>query len=205
MLAHLFSNHVQNRLSGDDGEVPMTKSPPAGLALLFVLGCASSSPHLSSRSSRELVVGYDDNRPREVIAFPTTTYEAVTRFDLPAGQHHPLRLRLQAQAPGALEITLYDSTPLETPGEVILTLTRSLDAADVSDGKDGRWVVEELAELRPLSGVVWVGVRKSSGQPTLWSSGLTSGQSFIRNNDPQNPMGLLPTKRSPMLRLELTP
>jgi hypothetical protein len=32
-----------------------------------------------------------------------------------------------------------------------------------------------------------------------------SGQSYIRNNDPLNPMGLLPTKRTPMVRLELAP
>lgn len=173
-------------------------------SLLSVAGCASA-PHLPSRSSRELILGYDDNRPRDVIVFPTSTYEAVTRFELPAGEHHPLRLRLQAAAAGSLEITVYDSGPLETPGEAILTVTRSLDAADLSNGKDGRWVVEELVEAKPMRGVVWVGMRKTSGQPTVWSSGATTSQSFIRNNDPQNPMGLLPTKRSPMLRLEIGP
>ena len=175
-----------------------------GLTVLPVGACASA-PHLGPRSSRELVIGYDDNHPKDVIAFPTTTYEAVTRFELPAGDHHPLRLRLQAAAQGALEITVYESTPLETPGEVLLTVSRSLDAADVSDGKDGRWIVEELADAKPLRGVVWVGVHKTGGEPTLWSSGAVTSQSFIRNNDPHNRMGLLPTKRSPMLRLELAP
>jgi hypothetical protein len=114
-------------------------------------------------------------------------------------------LRLQAAGAGALAITVYDSTVLETPGEAILTVTRALDKADVSDGKDGRWIVEELGDAKPFAGVVWIGVRKTSGEPTVWASGAISGQSFIRNNDPQNPMGLLPTKRSPMLRLELAP
>jgi len=173
-------------------------------ALILLVGCASG-PRPPNRSSRELVIGYDDNRPKDVIAFPTATYEAVTRFDLPAGDHHPLRLRLQAAAQGALEINVYDSTPLETPGEAILTVSRSLGADDVSNGTDGRWVVEELADAKPLRGVVWVGVRKTSGDPTVWSSGAISKQSFIRNNDPQNPLPLLPTKRSPMLRLELAP
>jgi hypothetical protein len=172
--------------------------------LLTAFGCASA-PATGTHSSREVVIGYDDNRPKDVIVFPTATYESVTRFDLPAGSHHPLRLRLQAAGPGALAITVYDSTPLETPGEAIVTVTRALDKADVSDGKDGRWIVEELGDARPFTGVVWIGVRKTSGEPTVWASGAVSGQSFIRNNDPQNPMGLLPTKRSPMLRLELAP
>ncbi len=171
---------------------------------LLPVACASA-PATATHSTREVVIGYDDNRPKDVIAFPTATYESVTRFDLPAGAHHPLRLRLQAAAKGALAITVYESTPLETPGEAILTVTRALDGADVSDGKDGRWIVEEITDAKPFSGVVWVGVRKTAGEPTLWSSGALSGQSFIRNNDPHNPMGLLPTRRCPMLRLELAP
>jgi hypothetical protein len=186
---------------------PIRRISPALLSLLPLLppaGCASA-PATAGHSSREVVIGYDDNRPKDVIAFPTSTYESVTRFDLPAGAHHPLRLRLQAAGAGALAITVYDSTPLETPGEAILTVTRALDKADVSDGKDGRWIVEELGDAKPFTGVVWIGVRKTSGEPTVWASGAVSGQSYIRNNDPQNPIGLLPTKRGPMLRLELAP
>ena len=172
---------------------------------LLALGCATAPQPLPAHASREVVIGYDDNHPQDTIAFPTSTYESVTRFELPVGEHHPLRLRLQAGALGALAITIYDSTPLEAPGEPILTLTRSLDSADVSNGKDGRWVVEELAEAKPLSGVVWIGVRKTAGEPTVWASGASTGQSYIRNNDPQNLMGLLPTKHGPMLRLEVAP
>ena len=175
-----------------------------GLGMGLAVGCATTAVS-SAHATRELVMSYDDNHAKEVIAFPTVTYETVTRFDLPAGEHHPLRLRFQAAAAGALAITLYQSTPLESPGDAIVTVTRSLEADDLSDGKDGRWVVEDLLETKPLKGVIWVGVRKSSGQPTLWSSGSTSGQSFIRNNDPQNLMDLLPTRRGPMLRLELAP
>jgi hypothetical protein len=192
-------------ITDDEGvSMPTIRLPLVVTTLILLVGCASS-PRLPARSSRELVIGYDDNRPKDVIAFPSATYEAVTRFDLPAGDHHPLRLRLQAAAQGALEINFYDSTPLETPGETILTVTRALNADDVSNGTDGRWVVEELADSKPMRGVVWVGVRKTSGDPTVWSSGAVSSQSFIRNNDPQNPLPLLPTKRSPMLRLELAP
>jgi hypothetical protein len=76
---------------------------------------------------------------------------------------------------------------------------------DLSNGKDGRWVVEDLGDMDPVKGVLWVGVRKTAGTPTIWASGVITGQAFVRNNDPASPIGLLPTKRTPMLRLELEP
>ena len=148
---------------------------------------------------------YDDAHATGTLAFPSTTYESVVRFELPEGEHRPLRLRFQAEAGGTLEITIYDSTPLETPGEALRKLTCDLAKEDLSDGHDGRWVVEELGDMKPLKGVVWVGVRKAGGEPTIWASSVVSGRAFIRNNDPHSPMGLLPTKRQPMLRLELAP
>ena len=133
------------------------------------------------------------------------TYESVLRFALPEGEHHPLRMRLQAGAEGTFEITMYDSTVLETPGEVLRTVSCQVAKDDLSDGKDGRWVVQDLSDMKPIKGVIWVGVRKSGGDPTLWASSVISGQAFVRNNDPSNFMGLLPVKRTPMLRLELAP
>ena len=174
----------------------------ATLALLA--GCASSPPP-TSRSARELVIAYDDSRATGTMAFPTPSYESVVRFQLPDGEHRPLRLRFQAEAPGQVEISIYESTVLETPGEVLHTFKRDLEKDDLSDGKDGRWVVEDLADMKPLKGVIWVGVRKTNGFPTIWASSLISGQAFVRNNDPQNPMGLLPIKKTPMLRLEIAP
>ena len=56
-----------------------------------------------------------------------------------------------------------------------------------------------------VRGVIWVGVRKTGGAPTIWASRIVSGQAFVRNIDPHNAMGLLPTKRTPMLRLEIAP
>ena len=150
-------------------------------------------------------MAYDDARASGTMAFPSATYESVVRFQLPDGEHRPLRLRFQAEAEGQLEITIYDSTVLETPGEPIRKLTRDLGREDLSDGKDGRWVVEDLVDMKPLKGVIWVGVRKTGGTPTIWASSVISGQVFVRNNDPLNPMGLLPTKRTPMLRLEVAP
>jgi len=167
-------------------------------------GCASSNV-VPARGTREIVMAYDDARTTGTMAFPSPTYESVLRFQLPAGEHKPLRLRFQAEAPGQLEITSYDSTFLETPGDPIHKLTRDVAKEDLSNGKDGRWVVEDLADVKPLKGVVWVGVHKVAGTPTIWASSVVSGQAYVRNNDPHNPMGLLPTKRTPMIRLEIAP
>lgn len=174
------------------------------VALVWAAGCASAPP-AASHASRELLISHDDGRPTGPMAFPTPSYESVVRFQLPDGEHKPIRLRFQAEAVGQLEISIYESTVLETPGSTLHTFTRELTKEDLSDGKDGRWVVEDLVDVKPLKGVVWVGVRKTSGMPTIWASSLVTGQVFVRNNDPQNPMGLLPTKKTPMLRLEVAP
>jgi hypothetical protein len=150
-------------------------------------------------------MAYDDARASGPVAFPTDSYESVVRFQLPDGEHQPLRLRLAAGAAGTLEISIYGSTLLETPGDAIHTRRREVSQPDLSDGKDGRWVVEDLGELKPLKGVVWVGVHRVGGTPSIWASGVVSGQAFVRDNDPANPMGLLPTKHTPMIRLELAP
>jgi len=172
--------------------------------MIMAVGCAAA-PQPAPHGAREVIMAYDDAHAANTVAFPTTAYENVVRFQLPDGEHRPLRLRFQAEAEGQLELTIYDSTILETPGEVLQTLSRDLAKEDLSDGKDGRWVVQDLAGMKPLKGVVWVGVHKSGGEPTIWASSVVSGQAFVRNNDPGNLMGLLPTKRTPMLRLEVAP
>jgi hypothetical protein len=176
----------------------------AVLGGVLAVGCASAPP-IAGGPSRELVMAYDDARTNGSVAFPTDTYESVVRFQLPDGEHKPLRLRFAAGAPGSVEINIYGTTLLETPGDAIRTLRCELSAADVSDGRDGRWVVEDLVDLKPLKGIVWVGVHRVGGAPSIWASGVVSGQAFVRDNDPANPMGLLPTKHTPMIRLEVAP
>lgn len=185
----------------------VTAAGLAGGAFAFAIaagGCASA-PALPAHGTREIVMAYDDARTTGTMAFPSATYESVLRFELPDGEHKPLRLRYQAEAAGQLELTIYDSTVLETPGDPIHKVTRDLAREDLSNGKDGRWVVEDLVDVKPLKGVVWVGVHKIAGTPTIWASSVVSGQAYVRNNDPTNPMGLLPTKRTPMIRLEVAP
>jgi len=175
-----------------------------GLALLGA-GCGTTAAVSAGGTTRELVLAYDDSRATGTLAFPSMTYESVLRFSVPEGEHRPLRLRLQAGAEGQLVVTIYATTLLETPGETLRTVTFDISKPDVSDGRDGRWIVADLGEMKPLKGDVWIGVRKAGGEPTLWASSVVSGQAFVRNNDPNNFMGLLPTKRTPMLRLELVP
>jgi hypothetical protein len=176
----------------------------SAVAALAAAGCASA-PSPTGTGSRELIMAYDDARATGTLNFPSLTYESVVRFELPDGEHKPIRLRLQAGGEGKLEIAIYESTVLETPGDVLRSVSRDLAKEDVSNGKDGRWIVEDLVDMKPIKGVIWVGVRKGGGDPTLWASSVVSGQAFVRNNDPTNAMGLLPTKRTPMVRLELRP
>jgi hypothetical protein len=168
------------------------------------IGCAAAPP-LAPHQAREVIMAYDDAHAATTVAFPTTAYENVVRFQLPEGEHRPLRVRFQAESEGQVELTIYDSTILETPGEPLHKVTRDLAKEDLSNGKDGRWVVEELVDMKPVKGVIWVGVRKTAGSPMIWASGVVSGQSFVRNNDPKIQMGLQPTKHTPMLRLEISP
>jgi hypothetical protein len=178
--------------------------PGGVLIVVLAIGCAGAPPP-ASRAGREVIMAYDDAHAANTVAFPTTAYESVIRFQLPDGEHRPLRLRFQAEAEGQLELTIYDSTILETPGEPLHKVTRYLAKEDLSNGEDGRWVVEELVDMKPVKGVIWVGVRKTGGSPMIWASGVVSGQSFVRNNDPKSQIGLQPTKHTPMLRLEISP
>jgi hypothetical protein len=173
-------------------------------AAVQAAACGSAPPP-PPHAAREVIMAYDDARASGTVAFPNQEYESVVRFQLPDGEHKPLRLRFQAEAPGQLEITIYDSTILETPGEPLRKLTRELAKEDLSNGKDGRWVVENLVDMKPLKGVIWVGFHKLAGEPTIWSSTVVSGQAFVRTNDPRSTMGLLPSKRTPMIRLEIAP
>ena len=156
------------------------------------------------RDLREVLMAYDDNHPSAALTFPTTTYEALVRFDS-AGKQRPLRLWMLAQAPGTVIVTLYQDTVFTAPGDPIDTFTREIVAADLSSGRDGHWMVEDLQNLDPIDAPIWVGVRKTAGSPALWTSAVSSGQSFLRDRDASKGVSILPVKRTPMIRLELAP
>jgi hypothetical protein len=166
--------------------------------------CANQPLPDTGAPAREVVMSYDDNRVSANLAFPNRTYETLVRFQLPPGKHRPLRLWAMVSSAGMLELTLYANGPFEAPAEIIRSISWTITADDASTGKDGRWLVSELRAVEPLEGVIWLGVRKLGGDPTLWTSAASSGHTFLRDRAPGNSMGILPVKRTPMLRLELT-
>lgn len=176
----------------------------AALLLTMLLSACGHEPSGRSRDLRALLLAFDDNRPSAMLAFPTLTYESLVRFTLPAGSHRPWRLWFMAAAAGTVTISLYKNTLLEAPGDPFDTFTREILPQEVSNGKDGRWLVEDLQDLDTIDGVIWVGVRKVGGDPALWTSS-TPGQTFLRDRDLSRGVGILPVKRTPLLRLELAP
>jgi hypothetical protein len=190
------------------GAAPAVPAPVALAAALIVAaatgaaGCARTQ-RPPPRAPIGLEVANDDGKVSGAIAFPSSTYESVVRFDLPAGGQRVVCVRLLAQAAGTLQVTLYRNSVLETPGEAILSFQHAVAADDLSDGRDNRWAVADLASAPEVDGAVWIGVRKLGGEPTIWASNATAGQAFIRDRDPARAMGLLPVRRSPMIRLEL--
>lgn len=173
------------------------------LATTTLGGCGHQGAG-QARDLREVLVAYDDNRPSAALTFPTLTYEALVRFE-PSGKHRPLRLWMLSQAPGTVTVTLYKDSVFTAPGEPIDTFTREIVAQDVSTGRDGRWTVEDLQNLGVIDEPIWVGVRKTAGSPALWTSAVSSGQSFLRDRDSSHGVSILPVKRTPMIRLELAP
>lgn len=173
--------------------------------VVLLAACAPALPPPGSAIPRELIFAHDDNRVTAGLRFPNLTYESIVRFELPTGKYRALRLRLMAETAGTIAITFYENSVLECPGEEIKVITRELVKEDLSTGKDGRWVVEDLRGLPPLDGVVWVGLRKMGGEPAVWTSSVVSGQVYLRDRDPSHGLGLLPVKRTPMVRLEVMP
>jgi hypothetical protein len=178
---------------------------PRALAILLILVCNCAHQDTGgAHHPRELVFAQDDNRATAGLTFPNLTYESILRLELPPGEHRPLRLRLMAATAGTIAITFYENAVLECPGEEIRSVTRELSSDDVSNGSDGRWAVEDLRELPALKGVVWIGVRKVAGAPSIWTSAVV-GHAYWRDRDPRNDLGVLPVKRTPMVRLETLP
>jgi hypothetical protein len=181
----------------------------SGLARIGVLGLAlgcGQSDLPRSGYPRVLVLAYDDNHATASLTFPNLTHESIVRFELPAGPHRPVQLRLLAQSAGTIAITFYDNAVLESPGEEIHVRLRELVAEDLSNGKDGRWVIENLQDLPALRRTIWIGIRKVGGTPSIWTSPVVSGQTYFRDRNHANASAwLLPVKRTPMLRLEVLP
>lgn len=167
-------------------------------------GCATAASP-GSTTGACVLLAFDDGKVEGTVSFPHLNHESVVRFELPPGEHRLRRVWLQPTGAGTLRWFLYDQTPLEGPGNVLREGTLVVSPKDVSDGRDGRWVYEDLSAVDAQSGVVWLGLRKADGDPSLSASRRDSGQYFVRSFDPKSPMNLMPVRRTPMVRLEIAP
>jgi hypothetical protein len=148
---------------------------------------------------------YDDGRAEGVISFPNNSFESLMRFELPPGQHRMVRLWFQAAGPGTFEVSLYEPGPLDGVGSSFHQVKQEIAKDWISEGRDGRWVVVDVSGTPARSGAVYIGFKRSAGTAALWATPLDSGQYFIRSEDPQNHIDLLPVRRTPLVRLELEP
>jgi hypothetical protein len=174
------------------------------LVALLLAGCAHAPAEKGSSGAAVLLV-YDDNRPEGSLTFPTTHHESVVRFELPPGEHQLRRFWVQATAAGSLHWAIYEQTPMEGPGALLNEGTLVVSQKAVSSGRDGLWLYEDLSALPAREGVVWLGLRRSDGEPAIATCHADAGQYFLRSDDPSNPMSLMPVKRTPLVRLEIAP
>lgn len=187
----------------DRYRVSIRAAPLFALApLLAASGCGHGP---SGPPDRCVLIAFDDGKPEGTIAFPDLHYESIVRFELPPGPHKLRRLWLAAGGEGSIRWAVYETTPLDSPGDAIREGTRDIGTGDASNGRDARWLLIDLSDLPPQEGVVWVGVKKVGGQPGVWASRGDRGAYFVRSTDPKAPLDLLPVKRNPLLRVELDP
>jgi hypothetical protein len=181
--------------------------PRVALALcacLLVLACAHK-PLPPGSAVACVLLAHDDGRTEGALTFPTLHHEGVVRFELPPGEHQLRRLWLQATAAGTLHWAIYEQTPLEGPGTLLEEGTFVVSQKGVSSGHDGVWLYEDLSSLPARGGVVWLGLKRFDGEPAIATSRIDAGQYFLRSDDPSNPLNLLPVKRTPLVRLEVSP
>ena len=169
----------------------------------LLAACATTPP--PSGALPRVLLELDDGRAESPISFPTSSHEAMIRFELPSDALRPARVWLRPAGAGTYRIVLYAPNPLEGPGEPITEVNAVVADGVVSSGKDARWIVTELGDVSPRKGLLWLGVRKVDGDPALWSSSRDAGHYFIRNDDPKNRIELLNVRRTPLVRLELVP
>ncbi len=179
---------------------PMSFGRYCLVAFCLLAGCAHQVAPVPVSGPRVLL-SYEDGRTSGMVVFPNNQYESIMRFELPAGEHRLLRVWLQAASAGQIAVTFYDTNPLDSPGEPIGRVEKEILAQEVSNGKDSLWVVQDLSTLPPCKGIIWLGMKKLAGTPTIWSSRVVSGRYFLRSDGTD----LLPVKETPLARLEISP
>jgi hypothetical protein len=178
---------------------------PSHLLVVLAASCAAAPPPPASSSAATVLLAHDDGRVDGALSFPSLRHESLIRFELPPGEHQLRRLWLQPTAPGTVRFAFYDQTPLEAPGQLLHEGTIVIPMPAVSSGKDGRWLYQDLANLPAQKGVLWLGLKRTEGEPAIAASRIDTGQYFLRSDDPANPVELRPVRRTPLVRLEVSP
>jgi hypothetical protein len=180
--------------------------PLAAAVALTASGCAGMSAAGGAAGvGPRTYLTYDDGRAEGVISFPNATFESLMRFEMPPGEHRVQRLWFQAAGPGTFEVTLYETGPLDGVGTAVHRLKQDVAKDWISEGRDGRWIVVDVSNAPSRKGAIYIGFKRAAGTAALWATPLDSGQYFIRNEDPQNHIEMLPVRRTPLVRLELAP
>ena len=170
-----------------------------------VLACSSVSA--VREPAVEYEIAYDDNRPADTTALLTSTFEQIVRFRPSTKSFHLLRFRALLAQEGRVRWTIYGQGPLEQPDQELASWERDYPHEMASGLTDGRWVIEDLTERVPgrKEGAIWVGFRRTAGDPRLWSSGVDSENAFVRDSDPARFLRPMPIRKTPMIRLDWAP
>lgn len=171
-------------------------------SLTFSACAASRSSEGPSTPSPRVLLLYGDGRPDNPLSFTDSAYEALVRFDLDPQAGQPRRLWYRPSAAGTFQVSVYASSALDGPGE-LLQQHQQVATQSVSWAADtGRWLVAELDGLEG-SRTLWVGLKKLADSPGLWCSDRDAGHYYMRSLDPNRHVSLVPVRRAPLVQLEL--
>lgn len=177
------------------------------LALGLLCGCATSSYGTGGNSLREIEMAHDDGRPADRPILPAGDFELLIKSEPNLQGYKLRRLRFLVAQPGRLVFHLYAHDPQGRPGKLIYTLSGDYSPSMTSNGKDGKWVVENLPDLPPLNGPIWVGVGlpDATSEGRLWVAQNDSGHVFQRDTEPGTALTSSIVRYTPMVRLVLQP
>lgn len=175
------------------------------LSLLF-LGCATAGGNYAG-PGREIELAHDDGRPAERPILPQGNYELLLKSEPNIPAYRLLRLRFLVAQPGRLQFQIYDTSADGRPGRLLHRLERDYSAPWTSNGSDGKWVVENLPELPPAKGPIWVGVAvpDRTSEARVWAAQNDSGHVFQRDSEPQTAIQSAAVHYTPMVRLDIQP
>lgn len=184
------------------------RSVSVGMMVPLLLGaCATTGGSYTNGAGREIELAHDDGRPSERPILPGGSYELLLKSEPNVPSYRLLRLRFLVAQPGRLQLHVYDTSSEGRPGRLLYRVERDYGAPWTSNGNDGKWVVENLPELPPVKGPVWVGVGvpDQSSEARVWAAQNDSGHVFQRDAEPGTAIISAPVHYTPMVRLAIQP